>query len=81
MEERKSRGKKFLGMRPGNKTQIFWCPKTKCHWKKVLDFGFLGLFFINMGAANKVSGNKITGIKENLSEKKVLSLGQFFLWL
>ena len=62
---RKSREKKFLGKKTwkknfGKKSEFSQVLGKNITGNKVLCFGFLGLF---LGAANKVSGNKISGKK------------------
>ena len=72
------REKQFLDKKPGIKnfgknSQFSEILGQNVTGNKVLSFRFLGLFSQNnMGAANKVSGNKITGIKVLM--KKVRSL-------
>ena len=65
------------------KSQFFLSSRSKCHsGNKVLSFGFIVFFpYNNIGVANKVSGNKITGIKvwkKYIQRKKTFFLGIFF---
>ena len=66
---KKVTGEKVSGKKPGKKTLIRKSQFTEVLGRnvtknKVLSFRFLGLFSLNnTGAAIKVSGNKITGIK------------------
>ena len=66
---RKSQEKKFLERKPGNKnfekkSEFSQVLGKNVTGNKVLCFGFLGFFSLNsMGAAHKVSGNKISGEK------------------
>ena len=81
-------GKKVSAKKPGNKnlgkkSEFFQVLGKNDTENKILSFRWLGLFFLNsMKAANKVSGNKITGTevlmkiypKKKKTKKKFLTL-------